>query len=95
MLRDLAAEEDLLFLFAESQRPERRHAELANHLARQFGCLLDVVAGAGRHRVQEQLFGEPSAHHDRELTFEIRSSDTCADRPRATAASHPAPFRAE
>src|SRR5439155_1361478 len=37
VLRDLASQEDLLFLLAECQRPQIAHAKLANHLARQFG----------------------------------------------------------
>ena len=50
VLRDLAAEEDLLFLLAEGERPHRvAHAPLAHHPARQLGRALEVVAGAGRH----------------------------------------------
>ena len=48
VLRDLAAEEDLLFLLAEGQRPHRAaHAPLADHAARQVGGALEIVAGAG------------------------------------------------
>src|SRR5256885_55438 len=58
MLRDLAAQEYLLFLFAVSNRAESGHAELANHLARQLGRLLDIVAGTGGHGVEEQFLGD-------------------------------------
>src|SRR5205807_1415542 len=44
MLVDLAAQEDLLFLLAESKRTQFAHAELANHLARQLGRAFDVVS---------------------------------------------------
>ena len=37
MLRDLAAEEDLLFLLAEGQRTEAAHAVLADHAAGEVG----------------------------------------------------------
>ena len=72
MLRDFTAEEDLFFLLAERHRTERRHSELADHFARQFRRLFDVVAGARRHRFQEQFFCQTAAHHDRELAFQIR-----------------------
>ena len=53
VLRDLAAEEDLLFLLAEGERPHRvAHAPLAHHPARQLGGALEVVAGAGREAVR-------------------------------------------
>ena len=56
VLRDLAAEEDLLFLLAEGQRPDRvAHAPLADHLARQLGGALDVVAGAGGHAARSMI----------------------------------------
>ena len=34
VLRDLASQEDLLFLLAECQRSQIAHAELTNHFAR-------------------------------------------------------------
>src|SRR5690349_24726275 len=39
VLGDLAAEEDLLFLLAETERPEHAHAPLAHHAAREPGGL--------------------------------------------------------
>ena len=71
MLRDLTAKEDLLILLAESDRTQSAHAELANHLASQLGSLLNVVAGAGSHRAQEQLLGQASAHHDCQPRLQI------------------------
>src|SRR3989441_8746463 len=45
--RDLAAEEDVLLVLAEGERPQLvGHAPLAHHLARHLGGLLEVVAGA-------------------------------------------------
>ena len=52
------------------ERPERRHAELADHAARDLRRALDVVAGAARHLPQKQLFGNASAHQNRNLRFE-------------------------
>ena len=58
MLGDLAAQEDLFFFLAESQRAQFAHAKLADHLAGQFRRALNVIAGAGAHLVQENLFGD-------------------------------------
>src|SRR5579863_3504525 len=71
MLRDLAAEEDLLFLLAEGQRAEAAHAELADHLAGQIGGALDVVAGAGGHLLEEDLLGDAAAHQDGKLRLQV------------------------
>ena len=71
MLGDLASEEDLFFLLSERERAERRHAELANHLPRELGGLFDIVACAGCHGPQEQLFRKTATHHDRKLAFQI------------------------
>src|SRR5262245_22082200 len=71
MLSDLASQEDLLFLLAESQRAEIRHTELANHLARQVGCALDVVRGAGRDLAEEDVFGKAATHQNRDRTFDV------------------------
>ena len=58
VLRDFAAQEDRFFLFAEGQGPERAHAPLANHLSRDVGGALDIVAGAGGDVSEENFFGE-------------------------------------
>src|SRR6266516_2096101 len=56
VLRDLAAEEDLLFLLAEGERPHGvAHAPLAHHPACELGGALEVVAGAGGEAVQRYL----------------------------------------
>ena len=52
MLRDLAAQEDLLFLLAEGERTQPAHAVFADHLACEFRCTLDVVAGTGGHLLE-------------------------------------------
>ena len=70
-LREVAAEEDLLFLLAEGHRTELlAHAPLADHLARELGRLLDVVAGAGRHVAEDQLFRGAAAEEDRQVVLE-------------------------
>src|SRR5262245_28872480 len=62
LARHLAAEEDVLLVLAEGERPELvRHAPLADHLARHLGGLLEIVAGAGRLLVQHDLLGGPAA----------------------------------
>ncbi len=71
MLSDLAAEEDLLFLLAVGHRTESAHAKLADHLAGELGDALDVVAGAGGHLAEEDLFGATSAHEGGEARLEI------------------------
>src|SRR5262249_10082550 len=72
MLRDLAAEEDLLFLLAEGERPHRvAHAPLAHHLAGELGRALQIVAGASRHAAARQLLGQPAAEQNRDLVVEV------------------------
>ena len=48
-----------------------RHAPLADHLARQLGDALDVVARAGRHAVEGQLLADAAAHQDGDRRFEV------------------------
>src|SRR5438045_4209835 len=56
VLRNLAAEEDLLLLLAERERAHGvAHAPLAHHLARQLGRALEIVAGAGGETVRRDL----------------------------------------
>src|SRR5262249_61252664 len=55
MLGDLTAEEDLLLLLAEADRPELAHAPLADHLARQPGPPLDILARASGYWVHKFL----------------------------------------
>src|SRR5438067_12711480 len=64
VLRDLAAEEDLLLLLAEGQRPEFGHAVFTNHRPRQLGCFLDVVRRAGGDVPKKSLFGNAATHQD-------------------------------
>src|SRR5262245_57242397 len=67
LLREVAAEEDLLLLLPEGHRAELvAHAPLAHHLARQLGGALDVVARAGAELRQDQLLRRPPAEHDGE-----------------------------
>src|SRR5256884_4087529 len=63
--RDLPAEEDVLLVLAEGERPQLvGHAPLAHHLARHLGGLLEVVAGTGRLLLQHDLLGGAAAHQD-------------------------------
>ena len=39
------------------------HSELGDHLPRQFRGLLEIILGAGRHLVENQLLGHPPAKH--------------------------------
>ena len=71
MLRDLAAEEDLLFLFAEDQRADLRHAPLGDHLAGHLGGTLEVVAGPGGEPVEMQLLGDAAAHQHRDGRHQV------------------------
>src|SRR5216110_2771869 len=67
LLREVAAEEDLLLLLAEGHRAELvAHAPLAHHLARQLGGALDVVARPGGHAAEGQLLRRPPAEEDGE-----------------------------
>ena len=95
MLRDFAAEEDLLFLLAVAQCAEFAHAPFADHLARDVGSALDVVAGAGGHLVHEDFLGDAAAHEDGELIFEIILARAVFVFDAATAWSRPRPCRAE
>ena len=95
MLRDFAAQEDLLFLLAEAQRTQFAHAPLANHLAGQIGGALDVVARAGGDVVHEDLFGDAAGHQNGELRLQIVLVVASACRRAAAAASSRAPCRAE
>ena len=68
VLRDLAAEEDLLFLLAEGERAQRSLMPHSQTILRARSvALLDVVAGAGGHRAEDQLLREPAAHQDRDV----------------------------
>ena len=72
VLRDLAAEEDLLLLLAEGERAHRvAHAPLAHHAARHLGRALEVVAGAGRQAVHRDLLGDAAAEQNRDLIVEV------------------------
>src|SRR5437870_1632237 len=55
-LGEVAAEEDLLLLLAEGDGPELlAHAPLADHLVRELGGALEVVARAGGYVAEHQL----------------------------------------
>ena len=71
-LRDVAAEEDLIFLFSERHRPEAlAHPPFADHTARQVGRFFEVVAGAGGRVAEHQFFRHPTAEHDGEALENI------------------------
>src|SRR5690606_11360814 len=71
-LRELAAEEDLLFTLAERERAHRiAHAPLADHLARQVGDPLEVVAGARRLLARGDFLGNAAAEQDGQLIDQV------------------------
>ena len=55
---------------AVGERTELRHAPLAHHVLGDVGGALDVVRGAARHVVHEELFGDAPAHQHRDLRLE-------------------------
>src|SRR5262245_25195817 len=68
----LAAEEDVLLVLAEGERPELvGHAPLADHLARHLGGLLEVITSAGRLLIQHDLLGGPAAQQDRDAVDQV------------------------
>src|SRR5213080_2543391 len=72
-LGEVAAEEDLLLLLAEGDGPELlAHAPLADHLVRELGGALEVVARAGGHVAEHQLLGGAAAEEDGEVVDEER-----------------------
>src|SRR5687767_9860725 len=62
MLRDLASEEDLLFLLSKSKRAKLGHSVLANHRSSDLGGLLDVVRSTCRNSSDKEFFGDTTAH---------------------------------
>ena len=71
MLRDFAAQEDLLFLLPEGQRAQFAHTPFANHLARHVRGPLDVIACSGAHDIQEHLFRDAATHQNRDLRLKV------------------------
>jgi hypothetical protein len=74
-LADIAAEEDFLLLLAEGHGTHLRHAELADHLARELGGAFDVVASSGGHLLKEDLLSAATAHEGGHAGFEIVLGD--------------------
>src|SRR5262245_30739119 len=71
MLSDLPAQEDLLFLFAESQRTHLRHAVLTNHRASQFSSPLDIVRSTRGDATEEYFLSDAPAHQNGNLTQQV------------------------
>ena len=71
VLRDFAAQEDLLLLLAEGERSQAAHAVLADHAPGQIRSRLNVAARAGGHLVEEDLLGHASAVCDGQIGFQI------------------------
>ena len=74
LLRDLPAEEDELFPFAEGPRAQAlAHAEARDHGPRDPGGLLQVVAGARRYLslAELDLLSSPTPHGDGKLVLEL------------------------
>jgi hypothetical protein len=60
VLRDLAAEEDLLFLLAERERPIASLMPHSQTICARDRWPLEIVAGAGRDAPERDLFGDAS-----------------------------------
>ena len=71
MLGDFTAKEDLFFFLAEAHWTKIAHAPFADHLTRQIGGTLNVVAGAGGDVVHELIFGDTARHQNSDLRFQI------------------------
>ena len=96
VLRDLAAEEDLLFLLAEGERPHRRRSCptrrpscARGRSTRSMSLPAPVVMLSER-----DLLGDAAAEQDRDLVLQVRRASSCASRRPAAAASGRAPCRA-
>ena len=71
---DLAAQEHHFLFLAERERAEvLAHAELAHHAARQAGGAFDVVRGAGRQVVEDQVLRGAAAHQHAQRPEQSRS----------------------
>ena len=72
MLAEIAAEEDELFLVAESKWAELLgHAPLGDHPARQLGGLANIVRGSRGDVAEDQLFRDPSAQDDGHIVVQL------------------------
>ncbi len=71
MLRDLAAQEDLLLLLAEGERTQAAHAVLANHAPGQISRALNIAARACGHLVEENFLCHASAVSNGQIRFQV------------------------
>src|SRR5712691_8781478 len=70
--RNLAAEEDMLLRFPKGQRPHLvRHAPLTDHLARDLGRLLEIIAGPGGLLLEDDLLGRAAAQQNGDLVYQV------------------------
>jgi hypothetical protein len=71
-LGDRAAQEHLALVLGVDHRAQRvGHAVAHDHVARQVGGPLEVVAGAGGHLVHEHLFGDAAAEQHADLVEHV------------------------
>src|SRR2546423_14434733 len=80
-LRDAATEEHLTGLLGVGQRPEPvRQAPLGDHVACQLGGALDVVRGAGGHRLgsEDQFLRDAPAEERGDRALEPAFGDAVA-----------------
>ncbi len=66
-LGNRAAQENFAFVFSVNHRAEYiAHAVARHHVARHCRGALEVVAGAGRHLIHKDFFGDPAAEQHRD-----------------------------
>ncbi len=71
LLADLAAKEDHLVLLAVGQRAEAAHPELGDHPPGDARRPFDVVRGAGRDFLEDEVFGHLPGHEDGDIVPEL------------------------
>ena len=62
LLREISAQKNLLFLFAEGERTKLvAHSPLTDHLTTQIGCAIQIVTSARCDVLLRQLLCDPAA----------------------------------
>ena len=72
VLGDLTPKENLFFLYPKGKRTHTvTHAPLTDHLAGQFSCPFDIVAGTCGRVLENQLFRRSAAHVDVKIVDQV------------------------
>ena len=64
---EVSSEEHLMALAPQHHGPQRAHAVLGNHAARQLSGALKIVAGPSGDVAENQVFGDPSAKQNADV----------------------------